>query len=692
MFKKGIGLLLLASLQVSAQSFDTELKVLKLLVDTAVYTWQDDQVFFRGEKCLAFAYDNVHSTALLRISPNSNWHLEAENSYQIQDSLELETYKEYSLQLQSLHENAFPRLRFRNKEGKLAVLPLLAFAETYLDLSPREDELFLGEEKVLNLPSKHAEKIDLNLNWKKEGPIHYRFSFEGNRVLLHLLPKERGRHDLKIPLKLKSPRWDGKLLSYDMEPLQAQFRVKTGRLAFLNLNQQEFTKIEGSTKAIEVQLDDHPFLQLNKTYRIENQEEAGGPLIAELFTKSKLNNNKVLCLLRPYSYHRTTEGYLYIKNGDRARFITNFNLSPQTKVESIFLQRDGKNWEAGSTVYPGEVLNVRIEGEGLHKGDFNFLGAAMLEGDSSVRNENVAYFRLEVPLNISIRSIEIFNNATNLGKSLRVREYQRPKPFDFIDLALGLKRYQLDKIDRPIYYEKTLSDVVIDFDQKKLDRQKELYGKQYLTIKVKISNKKGSLVELYQFDNVLICPDDDSPRFSYYDTKTCRLEDINLNDFINNKTSNLQEWSTIDLEFSHQRDKYASDGYTKKVKIYLSRKINYDIDVSFPAGLLILKAGENDFSNFGGISFAMMAQMSFYHPNKVAKLRPFKFGAGFIALDAFNFSDNSSNRDLGLVVLGSLYPTSSENRLSFPLFVGYGYLLKQQKTFFLIGPGIRVRL
>ena len=170
------------------------------------------------------------------------------------------------------------------------------------------------------------------------------------------------------------------------------------------------------------------------------------------------------------------------------------------------------------------------------------------------------------------------------------------------------------------------------------------------------------------------------------------MEDINLNDFINNKTSNLQEWSTIDLEFSHQHDKYASDGYTKKVKIYLSRKINYDIDVSFPAGLLILKAGENDFSNFGGISFAMMAQMSFYHPNKVAKLRPFKFGAGFIALDAFNFSDNSSNRDLGLVVLGSLYPTSSENRLSFPLFVGYGYLLKQQKTFFLIGPGIRVRL
>ena len=685
-------LLVLAQLLL-AQKNTIELNDFKLLVDTAVYQWPDDRVHFRGEKSLAFAYDNPQSSALLRLPPSTKWYLVFDESYQIKDSLLTDDFKEYKLQFQDLHENAFPRLILRHPEKANAkAIPLLAYAESYLDFSPKEDELFLGEEKVFELPSKHSEKLDLNLNWIKNGAIHYRFSYRGNRVQLHLMPKERGQQKLEIPLRLKSPRWDGRLLTYDMEPLKADFRVKTGRLAFLSLNEQEFTYVEGSTKAIEVQIDDHPFLQMTKTYRIENQEDPGGPLIAELFTKSKLNNNRVLCLLRPYSYHRKTEGYLYLKDGDRARFISNFNLSPQTKIESIFLQREGKNWEAGNTVFPGERLNVRLEGQGLHKGDFSFYGAAILEGDSLVRNESMAYFRLEVPMNIGTRSIEIFNNGNSLGKSLRVREYQRPKPFDFIDLALGLKRYQLDKIDRPIYYEKTLSDVVIDFDPKKLDRQNELYGKQYLSIKVKISNKTGSLVELYQFDNVLICPDDDSPRFTYYDTKTCRLEDINLNDYINNKTSNLKEWSTIDLEFSHLRDKYEDDGFTKKVKIYLSRKINYDIDVSFPAGLLILKSGENDFSNFGGISFAMMAQMSFYHPNKVAKLRPFKFGAGFIALDAFNFSENSTNRDLGLVVLGSLYPTSSENRLSFPLFVGYGYLLKQKKTFFLVGPGIRVRL
>ena len=87
----------------------------------------------------------------------------------------------------------------------------------------------------------------------------------------------------------------------------------------------------------------------------------------------------------------------------------------------------------------------------------------------------------------------------------------------------------------------------------------------------------------------------------------------------------------------------------------------------------------------------MIAQMSFYQPGRIAKYRPYKLGAGFIAIDAFNFTESNS-RDVGLVVIGSLYPTSSDNKLTFPLYAGFGYLLSEQKPFFLIGPGIRVRL
>ena len=60
-------------------------------------------------------------------------------------------------------------------------------------------------------------------------------------------------------------------------------------------------------------------LRMQKTYRLESQEEPGGSLIGEIFTKSSLANNRVLCILRVYNYHRKPDGYLYIKDGDVAR-------------------------------------------------------------------------------------------------------------------------------------------------------------------------------------------------------------------------------------------------------------------------------------------------------------------------------------------------------------------------------------
>ena len=88
----------------------------------------------------------------------------------------------------------------------------------------------------------------------------------------------------------------------------------------------------------------------------------------------------------------------------------------------------------------------------------------------------------------------------------------------------------------------------------------------------------------------------------------------------------------------------------------------------------------------------MIAQFSFYQEGKIAKYRPYKVGAGFIAIDAFNFTENNNRQDIGLVVIGSLYPISSNRKLTFPLYTGVGYLLKENKPFFLVGPGIRVRL
>jgi hypothetical protein len=61
-----------------------------------------------------------------------------------------------------------------------------------------------------------------------------------------------------------------------------------------------------STEGIEIQLQNSPSHVMKKTCRVENQETSGGALIAEIYTKQRLTNNRVLCVMRPYNYHRNT--------------------------------------------------------------------------------------------------------------------------------------------------------------------------------------------------------------------------------------------------------------------------------------------------------------------------------------------------------------------------------------------------
>lgn len=679
------------------QSPSAFIKDLHLAVDTNEYRWPQHQKRFNKQNFLMFKYEDAFTFAEVSFKnaqADKGFRLMETSDYTIVDSLLSEEKTQYKIRFRDLDNSDFLYLKFGQKSASAQQfrVPLLAVHPTYVALYPKDDVLFIGEEKVFEIITNSPDNLTLEQRWQESEGIKYRFSRDGSRVLLHLSALKAGEQMLSFSMQTKKPVLENGKLVFNLPETRHEFTVKTSRLAFLDVKQEELTLEIGNTKAYEIQLEDHPFLAMGKTYRIENQEDKGGPLIAELFTKTKLNNNKVLCLLRLYAYHRKSEGYLFIKDGDKARFITNFNSNPKTEISRISLQREGKDWQESSVVYPGENITVKLEGKSLHLGEITFYGAALLEGDTLVRNANEAYFRLQIPMNLETRNIEIFQNGNSLAKSLQLRDYQKARPFDFIDLRLGLQRYQLNELAKPIFYDKSLADVLITFDAKKIDVVDGLHGKQYFKLKIKISNKNGALIELAEVENIVICPASNSPRFKFYNEKDCRYEDLNLNDIINSKTYDLPEWAIIDLEFSHLKDKHGGEGFTKKARIYLERKINYNIDVSFPAGLLILKSGENDFSNFGGISFAMMAQMSFYHPRKVAKLQPFKLGAGFIALDAFNFSENSGNRDVGLVFLGSLYPTSSENRLSFPIYVGYGYLLKQQKGFFLIGPGIRVRL
>ncbi len=671
-----------------------------LHVDTLTYSWAEHAIVVQNKKQLPFFYNEENEVVEVflqfrEISDSNNLKLLPSQDYELVDSLlVLPNYARFKVRFRSLTETNFLKFTLEasteTSAFEITEIPLFPYTDTYVELYPPTDELFIGEEVTFELTSNNIENIVFDNRWSEGLPINYRVIKEGKQFLLAVLPVSLGSHRVSVPLTLRKPFISNGKISYELPSVEYTFHVKAGRLAFLQVDKQEVTPPDDKTKAIEIQIDNSRYLSLGKTYRIENQEEPGGALIAELYTKSRLNNNKILCLLRVYAFHRKSEGYLYIKDADEPRFVTNLDITPKTQINTIYIQREGKDWQVGNTVYPGETILVKLEGEGIHKANFSFPGADNLLTDSLLRNENISIYKLKIPVEVSASKIEIYNHRENTGKSLTIREYQQARDFDYISLDFGIQELKVADISRPIYYEGTITDLVIAFNRARIDQPNNLYGKQYLKIDVKVSNKQGHLIELYKFESVGVCPAENSPRFVHYLSSDCLAENINLNNYLSRKTYDLEEWSKIEIEFSNVAEKYTGQTFRKRVIIYLKRDHTFDIDVSFPGGLLILKAGAEDFVNFGGVSFAMLAQFSFYQQGKIAKYKPYKLGAGFIAINAFNFAEQS-NRDVGLVLIGSLYPTSSTNKLTFPLYCGFGFLMKEKKLFSLIGPGIRVQ-
>ena len=157
----------------------------------------------------------------------------------------------------------------------------------------------------------------------------------------------------------------------------------------------------------------------------------------------------------------------------------------------------------------------------------------------------------------------------------------------------------------------------------------------------------------------------------------------------------MEDWSKIHFSIKSGAGKNEEAAQQKEFEIILKKRYKFDIDVSFPTGLITLykdteESGEITYTSLSGISMAMVAQFSFYHPEKIAKIRPYRVGAGFLALNAFNFE--SENQDLAAVALVSLYPTTKNRKMSFPLYFGGGYKIKDAKWMLLIGPGISVSL
>ncbi|MCS7018145.1 MAG: hypothetical protein RMJ87_03340 [Cytophagales bacterium] len=683
------------------------LRDVALWIDTAHYALSTHGIYFQGVRQLAFPYQNSEAIAELRIyftHPEAiqQWRLLPSADFQVLDSLMPAPSQDYltaRLRFYDLSEAQFLSLNFwlAYNEGGLREqffnIRLMPYKIPQVRLRLVKDELYIGEEELMDIEVSDPKILLIENKWTENQPIDYKLSEFQGRVRLHLLANEPGTHVLPVQLVTRRPFIGANgQPTYQLPPIQLTVQARQSRLMFLRLHKNDIMYNEQNGAEQEVEMDYHKNLIMRKTYRIENQEEPGGRLIGEIFTKSKLSTNRVLCDLRLYGLHRQQDGYLYIKDGDKAVYLTNTNIIPRTTVARVTLSRDGAEWTDNLSVQPGESLDLRIEGKSLDKAIFSFDGLSSIRQDSLLRNENLIQFRLKIPPDITRKRITLVMNGQNSGFSLTVREFQRAKPLDFIKIDYGKGYQAITDITSIVLYDKVVQEVSIAFDTDNIDLPDRFFGKQYLEAEVRISSQTNQLLEFRRIENLCACPAENSVRGAAYDRKDCTKGVVLLNSMLSRKTRDLDDWSKIEILFRHRSDRHGGDGYSHKIEIVLQRHYSFDIDVSFPAGLITKKVGEEGFTSLGGISLAIIAQFRFFQPNKVAALRPYRIGVGALALNAFNFNTTNDNRDLGIVVLGSVYPSRRDLKLSFPLFAGFGYLVRETRWFFLVGPGVRIQL
>lgn len=702
----------------STRSFQELFEDLILKIDTFEFSFRKDRINFQDAQKLAFQYQQSNAVVELVLKPRQSANITAvsflnSGDYTIIDSLSFwDDQIRAKIRFRNITETDFLAFRFSVLTGysnvpHIVEVPLFPYSDTYVDFYPGGDDLFIGEEKIFELVTNNAANINADGVWKTKNGISYKITNEDDRLRIYLSGVSSGMRTLDAEVLLNKPILNSQGVPiYKLKLESKEFIVKQSPMAFLSVDVNDVVWDEEGRTGIEVQIDYDRALEMEKTYRIEAQENPGGALIAEIFTRNRLSNGKILCWLRVFNYHRKSDGYLFIKTDDQARFLTNFNIVPKTEVNRVTILRDGSDYTENLNIYPGETIEVKIEGVSLDRADFRFEELSDVYKDTLLKSDHVKTYKLKVPTNISKKRLNIYNNGNTTGYSFSVREYQRPRPLDFVMLSYDEDGYRknvtFNKINSSIMFGSTLKDIIISPMAHKIDDEDKLYGKQFLTIKITLTNAQRQLVEMRTIENFVICPDQSSPRFLYYQDKNCQSGSININSILSIKTNELKDWSRVEVEISHRPEKHNDESFSHRVEFILSRTYNFDIDVSFPAGLLQIRpnrpAGEQ-LGSFSGVSLAALAQFSFFKPGKIAQYQPYRVGVGTIAMNAFDFSSDSADRGLALVALGSLSPTRRDPKIRLTLYFGGGYFLTTTDNvrsppgwFLLIGPGIAVRI
>jgi hypothetical protein len=571
-------------------------------------------------------------------------------------------------------------------------IKLFPYYGTRLITVNNQIDLYAGEEKTIEIPAINSSNIKVKPSWTITTDYDYLVTADENSLKVQIRPNTIGNKELVLNLKTITPFLNSKnKMSYGLEPYKIHFSVKPSRLNFINVDKNDFFFDDKIDDVGEVQLDHKAGLEIGKAYRVESRLESGGKLVAEIYIKSVLGDNKLLCGLRPYSYHNVNEGYLYIKQGNNAKYITNFNTLPKPSIEKVSVLHESEDWSSTAMVYPGESAQVKIEGKGLSKSKFDFSGCVNVKQDSTRIFDDVIFYSISVPSDFNKKTVYIEMNKNKTKYELVVKENQRPRDFDFVSVNYGSNNVILTSpvLNTPVIEPHALNAVSISFDRSMIDDKDFIYGKQYLDFEFKLYNNKNDLIEDQKLENIAICPDQTSIRGCFYDQKDCFKSIINVNDYLLHKTYDLDGWSKIEIIVKHTVSKYSDPGYSRRIIIIKQKLRSLDLQASFPTGLLTKSLKTKGVAELSGFSVAFLAQLSFYDKDGIQKIKPYKVGVGFIALNIFNLTSSSQQPDIGAVVIGSILPLKPKSKFNFPLYLGFGYQLRSGEWFTLLGPGVQ---
>jgi hypothetical protein len=269
--------------------FEDAFRMAEIRTDSMMYSTVRHMINKEDQRCLYFGYtqeNEVVEVAFYPIQENQRISLVRSGDYEMVDSMVFYNGAWRSkIRFHNLSRSRFLKLfvKASGTQEKTGVLFLQPSTRTTLTLKPANDELFIGEEKTFDVVTNRPENLILPEDWSASQAIDYRFEYVNGQVRLHLLPNQQGLQTLSLMVPADKPFIDaasGKILSQQV-PLTYTFSVKSGRLKYLNIDKRDITFDENTKRqGTEVQIDNARPLELNRTYRMEDQENPGGALIA----------------------------------------------------------------------------------------------------------------------------------------------------------------------------------------------------------------------------------------------------------------------------------------------------------------------------------------------------------------------------------------------------------------------------